>query len=99
MDWDLPLREMRILLHRGSIKVHSVEKQGTTFAVRIPLTIRHKEGIHDETDSFFECVMIVLVLCCGCQRTVNPEQKGNITFVSDETKLQSSEYEIVRIRR
>jgi signal transduction histidine kinase len=26
-----------VLLHRGSIKVHSVEKQGTTFNVRIPL--------------------------------------------------------------
>ena len=28
---------------------------------------------------FLSVLMIVLVLCCGCQRTVNPEQKGNIT--------------------
>lgn len=25
---------------------------------------------------FLSVLMIVLVLCCGCQRTVNPEQKG-----------------------
>ena len=29
---------------------------------------------------FLSVLMIVLVLCCGCQRTVNPEQKGNITL-------------------
>jgi signal transduction histidine kinase len=34
----LAITRNAILLHRGSIKVHSVEKQGTTFAVRIPLT-------------------------------------------------------------
>lgn len=33
----LAITRNAILLHRGSIKVHSVEKQGTTFAVRIPL--------------------------------------------------------------
>ena len=46
---------------------------------------------------FLSVLMIVLVLCCGCQRTVNPEQKGNITLyqmADDGSKLQSSEYEI-----
>ncbi len=33
----LAITRNAILLHRGSIKVHSVEKQGTTFNVRIPL--------------------------------------------------------------
>lgn len=33
----LAITRSAILLHRGSVKVHSVEKQGTTFAVRIPL--------------------------------------------------------------
>ncbi len=33
----LAITRSAILLHRGSIKVHSVEKQGTTFNVRIPL--------------------------------------------------------------
>ena len=33
----LAITRNAILLHRGSIKVHSVEQQGTTFAVRIPL--------------------------------------------------------------
>ena len=34
----LAITRNAILLHRGSIKVHSVEQQGTTFNVRIPLT-------------------------------------------------------------
>ena len=34
----LAITRNAILLHRGSIKVHSVEKQGTTFNIRIPLT-------------------------------------------------------------
>ena len=33
----LAITRKAILLHRGSIKVHSVEKQGTTFNIRIPL--------------------------------------------------------------
>ena len=33
----LAITRNAILLHRGSIKVHSVEKQGTTFNIRIPL--------------------------------------------------------------
>lgn len=33
----LAITRSAILLHRGSIKVHSVEQQGTTFNVRIPL--------------------------------------------------------------
>lgn len=33
----LAITRNAILLHRGSIKVHSIEKQGTTFNVRIPL--------------------------------------------------------------
>lgn len=33
----LAITRSAILLHRGSILVHSVEKQGTTFTVRIPL--------------------------------------------------------------
>ncbi len=33
----LAITRSAILLHRGSIKVHSVEKEGTTFNVRIPL--------------------------------------------------------------
>ncbi len=33
----LAITRNAVLLHRGSIKVHSVEQQGTTFAVRIPL--------------------------------------------------------------
>ncbi|MCM1245111.1 MAG: ATP-binding protein [Roseburia sp.] len=33
----LAITRSAILLHRGSVKVHSIEKQGTTFAVRIPL--------------------------------------------------------------
>jgi len=33
----LAITRRAILLHRGSIKVHSVEQQGTTFNVRIPL--------------------------------------------------------------
>lgn len=33
----LALTRSSILLHRGSIKVHSKEKEGTTFTVRIPL--------------------------------------------------------------
>ncbi len=33
----LAITRSAILLHRGSIRVHSVEKQGTTFNVRIPL--------------------------------------------------------------
>ena len=33
----LAITRSAILLHRGSIKVHSVEQQGTTFTVRIPL--------------------------------------------------------------
>ena len=46
---------------------------------------------------FWSVLMIVLVLCCGCQRTVNPEQKGNITLyqmADDGSKLQASKYEI-----
>lgn len=46
---------------------------------------------------FLSVLMIVLVLCCGCQRTVNPEQQGNITLyqmADDGSKLQSSKYEI-----
>lgn len=38
----LAITRNAILLHRGSIRVHSVEKQGTTFAVRIPLN--YQEG-------------------------------------------------------
>lgn len=34
----LAITRNAILLHRGSIKVHSVEGQGTTFNIRIPLT-------------------------------------------------------------
>lgn len=34
----LALTRSTILLHRGSIKVHSREKEGSTFTVRIPLT-------------------------------------------------------------
>ena len=34
----LAITRSAILLHHGSIKVHSVEQQGTTFNVRIPLT-------------------------------------------------------------
>lgn len=33
----LAITRNAVLLHRGSIKVHSVEQQGTTFNVRIPL--------------------------------------------------------------
>lgn len=33
----LAITRNAVLLHRGSIKVHSTENQGTTFAVRIPL--------------------------------------------------------------
>lgn len=33
----LAITRNAVLLHRGSIKVHSIEQQGTTFAVRIPL--------------------------------------------------------------
>jgi signal transduction histidine kinase len=33
----LAITRSAILLHRGSIRVHSVEQQGTTFNVRIPL--------------------------------------------------------------
>lgn len=33
----LAIARNAILLHRGSIKVHSIEQQGTTFAVRVPL--------------------------------------------------------------
>lgn len=33
----LAITRNAILLHRGSIRVHSIEQQGTTFAVRIPL--------------------------------------------------------------
>lgn len=33
----LAITRSAILLHRGSIRVHSIEKQGTTFNVRIPL--------------------------------------------------------------
>ncbi|MBO5488755.1 MAG: two-component sensor histidine kinase, partial [Eubacterium sp.] len=33
----LAITRSAILLHRGSIKVHSIEQQGTTFNVRIPL--------------------------------------------------------------
>lgn len=33
----LAITRNAILLHRGSIRVHSIEKQGTTFNVRIPL--------------------------------------------------------------
>ncbi len=33
----LAITRNAILLHRGSIRVHSVEQQGTTFTVRIPL--------------------------------------------------------------
>ncbi|MDD7349728.1 MAG: HAMP domain-containing sensor histidine kinase [Clostridiales bacterium] len=40
----LAITRNAILLHRGSIKVHSVEKQGTTFAVRIPLIYQAKGG-------------------------------------------------------
>ncbi len=36
----LAITRNAVLLHRGSIKVHSVEKQGTTFAVRIPLNFQ-----------------------------------------------------------
>ena len=46
---------------------------------------------------FLSVLIVVLVLCCGCQRTVNPEQKGNITLyqmADDGSKLQSSKYEI-----
>ena len=34
----LSLTRNSILMHRGSIKVHSIEGEGTTFTVRIPLT-------------------------------------------------------------
>lgn len=40
----LAITRNAILLHRGSIKVHSVEKQGTTFAVRIPLIYQAQGG-------------------------------------------------------
>lgn len=33
----LAITRNAVLLHRGSIRVHSIEKQGTTFNVRIPL--------------------------------------------------------------
>ena len=33
----LALTRRAILLHRGSIKVYSKEKEGTTFTIRIPL--------------------------------------------------------------
>ncbi len=33
----LAITRNAVLLHRGSIKVHSIENEGTTFAVRIPL--------------------------------------------------------------
>ena len=33
----LAITRSAVLLHHGSIKVHSVEQQGTTFNVRIPL--------------------------------------------------------------
>ena len=33
----LSIARNAILLHRGSIKVHSVPQQGTTFNIRIPL--------------------------------------------------------------
>ncbi len=36
----LAITRNAVHLHRGSIKVHSVEKQGTTFAVRIPLNFQ-----------------------------------------------------------
>ena len=34
----LSLTRSAVLLHRGSIKLYSKEKEGTTFTVRIPLT-------------------------------------------------------------
>ena len=34
----LSLTRSTVLLHRGSIKLHSKEKEGSTFTVRIPLT-------------------------------------------------------------
>lgn len=40
----LAITRNAILIHRGSIKVHSVEKQGTTFAVRIPLIYQAQGG-------------------------------------------------------
>ena len=40
----LAITRNAILLHRGCIKVHSVEKQGTTFAVRIPLIYQAQGG-------------------------------------------------------
>ena len=46
----------------------------------------------------FLCVLVcVFVLCCGCQRTVNPDQTGNITLyqmAEDGSGLQSANYEI-----
>ena len=33
----LAITRSAVLLHRGSIRVHSKEQQGTTFNVRIPL--------------------------------------------------------------
>ena len=42
-------------------------------------------------------LVCILVLCCGCQRTVNPDQNGNITLyqmAEDGFRLQSTKYEI-----
>ena len=34
----LAIARNAIIMHRGAIKVHSMEGEGTTFTVRIPLT-------------------------------------------------------------
>ena len=34
----LAIARNAIIMHRGAIKVHSLEGEGTTFTVRIPLT-------------------------------------------------------------
>ncbi|MGN1206526.1 MAG: GerMN domain-containing protein [Eubacterium sp.] len=45
----------------------------------------------------FVMIFVVLATCCSCQRTVNPDQKGNIVLyqmAEDGSRLLSSEYEI-----
>lgn len=41
----LAISRSAVLMHRGAIKVHSTEGEGTTFDVRIPLTYIAKEEI------------------------------------------------------
>ena len=40
----LAIARNAVIVHRGSIKVHSNEGEGTTFTVRIPLTYIKREG-------------------------------------------------------